>query len=347
MLPRMRILLSILIYVLAVRFRRRVSLELEVIALRHQLAVLRRTKKGPPLITPTDRFIWSWLYRVYPQAVQWVRIAKPDTVIKWHRRGFLFYWRYRSRRGRLPYKVKGELRRLIFQMYNENAGWGAGRIHGELQKLGYKITKRTIAKYLKKFPARPTPGWRIFLQNHMQDAAAIDMFVVISMSFRLLYAMIIIGLDRRKILHVGVTEHPTQNWLASEISEAFVKNPRPNYLIRDRDRCYGRKFSERVKELGIREHVTAKQSPWQNVYVERAIWTIRRECLSHVIVMNERHLRRILTAYVDYYNRSRTHYSLDQDCPISRPVEPIYKGDKIISIPHLGGLHHRYERRES
>lgn len=345
MLPRMRVILSTLIYVLTFRFRRRVSLELEIIALRHQLAVLRRTKKEPPLITPADRFIWSWLYRVYPRAIQWVRIAKPETIIKWHRRGFLFYWRYRCRRGRLPYKVKGELRRLIFQMYNENAGWGAGRIHGELQKLGYKITKRTIAKYLKRFPARPTPGWRIFLQNHMRDATAIDMFVVISMSFRLLYAMIIIGLDRRKILHVGVTEHPTQNWLASEISEAFAKNPRPNYLIRDRDRCYGRKFSERVKELGIREHITAKQSPWQNVYVERAIWTIRRECLNHVIVMNGRHLQRILTAYVDYYNRSRVHASLDQDCPVPRPTQTPADGDKVISISQVGGLHHRYERR--
>ena len=339
-------ILSALIYWLTLRFRKRASLELELIALRHQLGVLKRIKKQPPMIIPADRLIWSWLYRAYPQSIRWLRIAKPETVIKWHRRGFLFYWRYKSMRGRIPYKVKGELRRMIFQMYNENAGWGAGRIHGELQKLGYKITKRTVAKYLKRFPSRPTPGWKTFFQNHMHDAAAIDMFVVVSMSFRLLYAVIIIGLDRRKILRVNATEHPTQNWLASEISDAFAKNPRPNYLIRDRDRCYGRKFAERVKELGIREHITAKQSPWQNMYVERAIWTIRRECLSHVIIMNERHLKRILTAYVDYYNRSRTHFSLDQDCPISRPAQRLGEG-KIISIPQVGGLHHRYERRAS
>jgi putative transposase len=211
--------------------------------------------------------------------------------------------------------------------------------------LGYNITKRTVANYLKRIPhSRPTPGWRTFLQNHMHDAAAIDMFVVISMSFKILFAFIVLGLDRRKILHVGATEHPTQNWLASEITEAFTKNPRPNYLIRDRDRCYGRKFSERVNELGIHEHVTAKQSPWQNIYAERVIWTIRRECLDHVIVISENHLRRILVSYADYYNRSRTHYSLGQDCPIPRPAQPLSAGIKIISIPRVGGLHHRYMR---
>jgi transposase InsO family protein len=229
-------------------------------------------------------------------------------------------------------------------MYNENAGWGAGRIHGELQKLGFRITKRTVSNYLKRFWQRPTPGWRTFLQNHMHDAAAIDMFVVVSMSFKLLFAMVIIGLDRRNILHVSATEHPTQEWLATGVSEAFAKNPRPNYLIRDRDRCYGRKFSERVKELGIREHVTDKQSPWQNLYVERVIWTIRRECLNHVIVLSDGHLQRILTAYVDYYNRSRVHASLDQDCPVPRPEQALNDGNTIIAIPQVGGLHHRYER---
>jgi putative transposase len=152
-------------------------------------------------------------------------------------------------------------------------------------------------------------------------------------------------LTAEKILHFSTTDHPTQEWLSNEISQAFAKNPKPKYLIRDRDCCYGRKFSERLKQLGIREHVIAKQSPWQNMYVERAIWTIRRECLNHVIIMNERHLRRILTAFVDYYNRSRTHYSLDQDSPISRPTDPPSKGNKIVAIPQIGGLHHRYERR--
>jgi len=341
----MRMILSIIVCLLTFRFRTRQSLELELIALRHQLGVLQRTKRHPPLITPIDRFIWGWLYSFFPQSVRWLRIAKPDTVIKWHRRGFLFYWRYKSKRGSLPRKVKGVLYRLIVQMYNENTGWGAGRIHGELQKLGYKITKRTVSYYLKRIAhPRPPPGWRTFLHNHMHDAAAADMFIVISMSFKILFAFVVLELDRRKILHVGATEHPTQNWLANEITEAFSKNPRPTYLIRDRDRCYGRKFSERIRELGIREHVTAKQSPWQNIYAERVIWTIRRECLDHVIVMSENHLRRILMAYVDYYNRSRTNLSLELDCPIPRPEQPLSGGNKIVSIPQVGGLHHRYER---
>jgi transposase InsO family protein len=341
----MRLILSALFSLLTFRFRRRMSLELEIIALRHQLSVLQRRRKLSPLIVPADRFIWIWLYSAYPKAIQWMRLVKPETVIEWHRRGFLLYWRSRCNRGHVPWKVKGQLRRLIIQMYNENAGWGAERIQGELLKLGYNVTKPIIAKYLARYPLTPTPGWRTFLRNHMHDAAAIDMFVVISMSFRLLYAMIIIGLNRRKIVHFSTTDHPTQEWLSNEISQAFSKNPKPKYLIRDRDCCYGRKFSERLKQLGIREHVIAKQSPWQNMYVERAIWTIRRECLNHVIIMNERHLRRILTAFVDYYNRSRTHYSLDQDSPISRPTDPPSKGNKIVAIPQIGGLHHRYERR--
>ena len=341
----MRVILAALIRLLTFRFRKRMSLELELVALRHQLGVLQRTKRHPPLIRPVDRLIWGWLYRLHPKSLRWLRIAKPETVIKWHRRGFLYYWRYKCRRrGSLPRVVKGELRRLIFQMYHENPAWGAGRIHGELQKLGYKITKQTVHNWLKRLPPRPPPGWRTFLDNHMRDAAAMDMFVVVTMSFRLLFAMVIINLDRRKILHVSATEHPTQNWLANEVTDTFSRHPRPNYLIRDRDRSYGRKFSERVKELGIQEHVTRKQSPWENMYAERVIWTIRRECLDHVIILSEGHLRRVLNKYVDYYNRSRTHYALEQDCPISRPEQSIKEGT-VVSIPQVGGLHHRYVRR--
>ncbi len=340
----MRTILFTLLSLLVIRFRMRRSLEFEVVALRHQLAVLKRRQKHSSLITPADRFIWTWLYRACPQAAQWMRLVKPETVVEWHRRGYLYYWRCRSNCGHVPWKVKGQLRRLIIQMYNENAGWGAGRIQGELLKLGYNVTKRTVAKYLAMYPLAPSPGWRTFLRNHIHDAAAIDMFVVISMSFRLLFAMVIIRLDRRTILHVGATEHPTQEWLSNEVSAAFFRIPKPKYLIRDRDSAYGRTFSKRLNELGIREHVVDKQSPWQNIYVERVIGTIRRECLNHVIILGERHLRRILRSYVEYYNRSRTHYSLDQDCPIPRPTQLLNCGNKIVSIPQVGGLHHRYQR---
>lgn len=341
----MQVILSMFAQFLTLRLRQRMSLELEVIALRHQLAVLKRRQKHSPLIIPGDRLVWRCLYEICPQAIQWMRLVKPETLIEWHRRGFLFYWRCRSNRSHLPWKVKGHLRRLIVQMYNENAGWGAGRIQGELLKLGYNVTRRTVAKYLAMYPLAPPPGWRTFLRNHMHDAAAIDMFVVISLSFRLLYAVLIVRLDRRMILHVGATEHPTQDWLSNEVSQAFSKYPKPRYLIRDRDCCYGRKFSARLKELGIREHVIAKQSPWQNIYVERSIGTIRQECLNHMIILGKDHLRRILTAYVEYYNRSCTHFSLDQDCPISRTAQTSDEGSKIVSIPQVGGLHHRYERR--
>jgi len=324
-------------------------LELEVIALRHQVAVLKRKQRRPALIIAADRCIWGSLYRTYPHAVRWMKLVKPKTVVEWHRRGFLFYWRRRCGHNHTPWKIRGQVFRLIIQMHKENTGWGTGRIQGELLKLGYNINRATIAKYLAKYfsryPEPPTPGWRTFLRNHMHEAAAIDMFVVITMSFRLLYAMVIIRHDRRTIVHVDATEHPTQDWLANGISQAFTENSKPKYLIRDRDRCYGRRFSERLKELGIYEHVITKQSPWENMYVERVIGSIRRECLDHVIIMGEHHLRRILLAYVRYYNASRTHRSLGQDCPISRSVQTPIEGDKVISIPQVGGLHHRYERR--
>ena len=341
----MRVILSMLVCLLTFNFRSRRSLELEVIALRHQLYVLKRRQKHLPLILPADRFIWSWIYRTYPQAVRWMQLVKPRTVVEWHRRGYLYYWRRRSSNEHVPWKVKGQLRRLIIQMYNENAGWGAGRIQGELLKLGYNVTRQTVWKYLAMYPVAPPPGWRTFLRNHMHDAAAIDMFVVVSMSFRLVFAMVIIRLDRREILRVNATEHPTAEWLSNEVTETFKRIAKPKYLIRDRDSAYGLKFSKRMKELGIREHVVDKQSPWQNIYVERVIWTIRRECLNHMIIVGERHLRRILRSYVDYYNHNRTHYSLNQDSPVPRPVQSISDGRKIDAIPQVGGLHHLYKRR--
>ena len=342
----MRMILFTLMSLIALRFRKRSSLELEVIALRHQLAVLQRRRKLRPRIIPADRLVWSWLYDSCPQALRWIRLVHPRTVIEWHRRGFRFYWRAKSVGSHSPWKVKGQLRQLILQMHNDNTGWGAGRIQGELLKLGYSVTRATICKYLAKYPLTPGPGWRVFLRNHILEAAAIDMFVVVSMSFRLLYAMIILQLDRRKILYVDATQHPTQEWLAAGVLQAFSNNPKPKYLIRDRDCCYGNKFRQQLKELGIHDHVIAKQSPWQNMYVERAIGTIRRECLDHVIIMSERHLHRILTRYAEYYNRSRTHYALEQDCPISRRAQSARDGNHIVAIPQVGGLHHRYERQK-
>ena len=178
----------------------------------------------------------------------------------------------------------------------------------------------------------------------MHETAAVDMFVVVTATFRLLYALIVLGHERRKVIHFDVTQNPTQVWLARQITEAFPWDTAPRFLLRDRDASYGQTFRDRVQAMGIEEVVTAPRSPWQNAYVERIIGSIRRECLDHVIVFDERHLRRVLSAYFQYHHQSRTHLSLDKDCPEPRPIQPPSAGT-VIAFPQVGGLHHRYERR--
>ena len=208
-----------------------------------------------------------------------------------------------------------EVSKLIREMSSANPLWGAPRIHGELLKLGIETSQATVAKYMVRRRGTPSPTWRSFLRNQAAGIAAIDMFVVASVSFRLLYVMIILAHDRRKIIHTAVTEHPTAAWLSRQVTEAFPWDTAPRYLLRDRDASYGQHFRKRVDAMGIKEVVTAPRSPWQNAYVERVIGSIRRECLDHIVIFNERHLRRILSSYVDYYHRTRTHLSLDKDCP--------------------------------
>ncbi|MGH7813903.1 MAG: integrase core domain-containing protein [Candidatus Binataceae bacterium] len=263
------------------------------------------------------------------------------TVVRWHRQGFRLYWRWRCRSGRKS--VDSETRKLIREMCIANPLWGAPRIHGELLKLGIEISQATVARYMVRKPGASSPSWRSFLRNQIAGIAAIDMFVVPSAAFRLLYVMIILSHDRRRIVRFDVTAHPTAAWLSQQLTEAFPWDTVPRYLLRDRDGAYGLRFQERVAAMGIEEVVTAPRSPWQNAYVERVIGSIRRECLDHLIIFNERHLRRVLSSYLDYYHRSRTHLSLDKDCPDSRPVQPSNTG-KVIAIPQVGGLHHRYQR---
>jgi transposase InsO family protein len=235
-------------------------------------------------------------------------------------------------------------RDLIRQMCRANPLWGAPRIHGELLKLGIRISQATVGRYMPWRPKAPSPTWRSFLHNHMHCLAAIDMFVVVTATFRLLYALIVLGHDRRKVIHFEVTENPNQDWLARQMTEAFPWDTAPRYLLRDRDASYGQDFRDRVQAMGIEEVVTAPRSPWQNPFVERIIGSIRRECLNHVIIFDERHLRRVLSSYFQYYHESRTHLSLDKDCPEPRPIHPPTAGN-IIAFPEVGGLHHRYERR--
>jgi transposase InsO family protein len=237
-----------------------------------------------------------------------------------------------------------EIRDLIRQMSSANPLWGAPRIHGELLKLGIEVSQATVAKYMvRRRGTPPSQTWRTFLRNHAEGIAAIDMFVVASTSFRLLYVMIILAHDRRKIMRTAVTEHPTATWLSRRLTEAFPWDTAPRNLLRDRDASYGSEFRSRIEAMGITEVITAPRSPWQNAYVERVIGSIRRECLDYILVFNERHLRRVLSSYIDYYQRTRTHLSLDKDCPDPRSIMPRRVG-KVIAIPQVGGLHHRYER---
>jgi hypothetical protein len=264
-----------IVSVLASRFRSRAVVELENLALRHQLHVLRRQRPGRPRLFTIDRLLWVWLYRIWPRCLDAMVLIKPATVVQWHRQGFRLFWHWRSRSGRPS--VDREISALIRHMSSANPLWGAPRIHGELLKLGIEISQATVAKYMLRRRGTPSPTWRSFLSNQAQGIAAIDMFVVASVSFRLLYVMIILGHDRRKIIRTAVTEHPSAAWLLRQVTEAFPWDTAPSYLLRDRDASYGSEFGNRVKAMGITQVVTAPRSPWQNPYVERVIGSICRE----------------------------------------------------------------------
>ena len=337
-------ILSAVVLIFAFRFRSRASLEIKLMAVRHQLAVLRRQRPGRPQLSSLDRLLWVWLYRIWPQVTDAMVLVKPVTVVQWHRKGFRFYWRWRSRRPGRP-KIGTEIRALIRRMSRANPLWGAPRIHGELLKLGIKISQATVGRWMPWRPKVPSPTWRSFLRNHLPDIVAIDMFVVATATFRLLYTLIVLSLDRRRVVHFEVTANPTQDWLSGQMTEAFPWDTTPRYLLRDRDKSYGPTFRHRVRAMGITEVITAARSPWQNPYVERLIGSIRRECLDHVIILSERHLRRVLSSYFHYHHDARTHLSLDKDCPRPRAVQLPSTGNNIIAFPQVGGLHHRYERR--
>ena len=234
-----------------------------------------------------------------------------------------------------------EIRKLIGEMSVANPLWRAPRIHGELLKLGIDVGQTSVAKYMPRRRRPPSQGWKTFLTNHADGIAAIDLFVVSTISFQLLYGLLILHHDRRLIIWFGVTRHPTAEWIARQLIEAYAWQPMPKYVLRDRDRAYGVTFKQRMKAMGIRDHPISPLSPWQNPCAERLIGSVRRDCLDHVIVFGERHLRHVLKLYQTYYNESRTHLSLDKDAPISRAVETI---GRIVSLLVLGGLHRRNAR---
>jgi putative transposase len=323
--------------------RTRRHLAIEILALRHQLGVLKRSVKRPRL-TNVDRGLWLLLSRRWSSWSDALIIVKPATVIKWHRAGFRRYWTWRSRpKGGRP-GIDPEVRDLIRRMATTNL-WGAPRIHGELLKVGIQISEATVSKYLPRRRKPPLQTWRSFLDNHVGTLVSVDFFTVPSAFFHVLFVFVVLAHDRRQILSINVTSNPSAAWTANQIVQTFPWESAPRYLLRDRDGIYGAVFRDRVRHLGIKEVIIARRSPWQSPYVERVIGTLRRELLDHVIVLNERHLRRLLRRFIDeYYHPYRTHLSLGKDAPEPRPVEVPEIG-KVVELPVVGGLHHRYTRR--
>jgi len=300
--------------------RSRRELALENIALRHQLDVLQRNAKRPQL-RPSDRALWALLSRFLPKWRRHLTIVQPDTVVGWHRSGWRLYWRWRCSSVRGRPKVSTEVRALIRKMSSENRLWGAPRIHGELLKLGYDICETTIAKYMVRHPGPSAQMWRTFIRNHMVDMVAIDFFTVHTAAFRTIYVFVILSLERRRLIHFNVTTNPTAEWTSIQLTQAFPFDSAPRYLIRDRDGIYGNRVVDAFKNLGIKQVMISRQSPWQNGYCERVIGSIRRECLDHIIVLNKRHLMRVLKEYFAYYHESRTHLGLGKDAPEPRTFQ--------------------------
>jgi len=308
--------------------RSRRDLALENVALRHQLMVLRR-QPGSLRLKDRDRLFWICLRRLWPDWRSALSLVQPATVVRWHRRGFRAYWRWKSRiNGGRP-RIDREVQELIRAMWNSNPTWGKPRIQAELRKIGIEVSDSTVWRYRPPRGSPPSQRWRAFLDNHVRDIVAVDFFVVPTATFRVLYVFLVMSHDRRRILHFNVTTSPSARWTAQQVREAFPYDTAPRYLLRDRDSIFGTDFVHSVESMGIKEVVTAPGSP--------------RECLDHIIVLNERHLLRVLRSYASYYHSSRTHRSLHDDCPDPRPVEPPEMGD-VFAIPQVGGLHHRYTR---
>jgi transposase InsO family protein len=295
-------------------FKSRRRLEAENLFLRHQLTIALRQAPSRLRLHGRDRALLVWITRIWPNLLVLSQVVKPETILRWHRAGFKAFWRWIPTSGRAA-KIDRELRDLIRQMSKENPLWGGPRIHGELLKLGFEVAESTVSKYMIKHRGPPSQTWRTFLRNHADTIAGIDLCLVPTLTFECLFAFLVVSHGRRQLLWFAVTKHPTAEWVARQIVEAFPWDTAPRYLIRDNDGAYGQAFTHRVRGMGIRDRLIAARSPWQNPYVERLIGTLRRECLDHVLIFDEQHLRRILTLYALYYNESRTHLGLAKDAP--------------------------------
>ncbi len=332
---------SILSFLLSL-FKSYTQLHLEVLFLRKQLEIVARS--SPRLrIGPSDRFFVGILTDLYDSWREALLIVQPETLIRWHRQGFRLFWRWKSRSDAGRPKIHQAQIELIKQMASDNALWGAPRIHGELLKLGFDISESTVLRYMpKKAPRTTRQRWKTFLKNHSAQIVSVDFLVVPTITFKLLYVLVVLSHDRRRIIHFNVTAHPTAQWSAQQLRNAFCEEQTPRFLIRDRDMKFGDVFAQTISALGMEPILTAFRSPWQNGFAERLIGSIRRECLDHLIIINEGHLRGILQSYIRYYNTQRTHLGIKKDSPEPREVQTNGLIDKLAVV---NGLHHYYYRR--
>ncbi len=326
-------------------FRRRRTLLLENFALRQQLVALKRRHPRPSL-SLFDKLFWVITRRVWSGWKKVLIVVTPETVTRWHRAGFRMYSRLISRVRRQVGRKQTpkEVRELIFRMVVENPTWGAPRIHGELRMLGFELSERTISRWMKRAPRDPdrVKRWLTFLRNHREAIAAMDFFTVPTITFGVLYCFFVISHDRRRILHVNVTKHPTSGWITQQLREAFPFETSLKYLIFDRDRKFGFEVIAAVKATRIIPRRTSFRSPWQNGIAERWLGSCRRDLLDQIVALNERHLKRLLSEYVRYHHEDRTHLGLEKETPDGR-IRSVASG-QVLSHERLGGLHHRYDR---
>ena len=350
----MKVVLRIIVLLQSLRylFYSWSDLVLENAALRQQVAALKKNNPRPKL-SRFDRIFWVWLSRLWKKWKDALIFVEPETVVSWHRKGFKLYWKLISQRG----KKKGrrpldkEIKALIRQMVHDNPTWGAPRIHGELLKLGFDVCERSVSRYLAKISpehyGNKINKWMTFIKNQGKGIAAMDFFVVPTLFFKRLYCFFIIHHHIRRIIHFNVTFHPTAQWVCHQIQIAFSSAEEitgcVKWMILDNDKIFSTLVNKTLKSLGIAPVRTSIRSPWQNGIAERWIGSCRRELLDHVIILNQYHLYRLLEEYIEYYHQDRTHYHLDKDPPLSRPVQTKESDDdKVIALPRVGGLHHKY-----
>jgi len=320
-------------------FKSRRRLETEILVLRHQLNVLQQRAPRRLHLRWADRALFIWLYRRCPRILDAVTIVRPETVVRWHRMGFAAYWRWKSRpRGGRP-RIGKEVRDLIRRMSIENPLWGAPKIHGELLKLGIDVAQSTVSIYMVPRQGQPLQSWKILLRNHVEEIASIDLFIVPTIAFQQLFAFLVLGHRRRQLLWFAVTQNPTAEWLARQITEAFPWDTAPKYLIRDNDRAFGGTFKARVRAMGIRDRPTSFRSPWQNGYAERLIGSVR--CTRSTFAESMRNIPSIIMRCERMFRSGRT-----------RPAHARSSGSEtLLRIQSLAGyiigtLESRFRKRQ-